>query len=286
MISICIVNWNTRDLLRNCLKAIDSHPPVGEYEIIVVDNASPDASAQMVKEEFPRFRLLANSENLLYAKASNQALAMARGELVMLLNPDTEVKEGCLARLSEFLQNNPQAAAAAPRLRWPDGSIQPSCRSFPKPRAILMDILRLSRVFPGCEICGEYRMTFFPHDSLREVDQPMASALMLKREALEEIGGFDEGFPMFFNDVDLCFRLRQAGWKIFFLPEAEALHHYGSSTAQRKREMIAQSHESLLRFYRKHYRRRVGGLGYWTVILLSRAGRCLRLFAAPKRNQQ
>ncbi len=282
MLSICIVSWNTRDLLRECLRAVAQHHPLEEYEIIVVDNASPDASAQMVKEEFPHVRLLANSENLFYARANNQALEAARGDLIMLLNPDTQVKDGCMTRLAELLRGRPEAGAVAPRLTFPDGSTQSSCRSFPTPRALLMDMLGMARLFPNCEICGEYRLTYFAHDQLQEVDQPMASALMLKRSALEEVGGFDEGFPMFFNDVDLCLRLKQAGWKIFFLPEAEALHHHGASTAQRRREMIAQSHDSLLRFYRKHYRGRVGGPGYWAVTLLARAAKHLRCMTASK----
>ena len=282
MLSICIVNWNTRELLAECLKAISCYPPSEEHEVIVVDNASPDGSAQMVKEEFPQVRLQVNAENVFYAAGNNQALQMARGDLVMLLNPDTEVKEGCLTRLAEFLRARPEAAAAAPRLLWPDGKPQSSCRSFPTPRALLLDMFGLGRLFPNCRVCSEYRQTSFPLDQLRMVDQPMASALMLRREALDQVGGFDEGFPMFFNDVDLCLRLAQAGWKTYFVPAAEALHHHGASTVQRRREMIAHSHDALPRFYAKHYYGRVGWLGYWTVLLMNAVGKQARLLAPPK----
>jgi len=282
MLSICIVSWNTRDLLKACLRAIDYNAPAEEYEVIIVDNASPDASAQMVKEEFPKVKLIENKENLFYAKANNQAFDAAQGDLLMLLNPDTEVKKDCFNLLSTYLRANPQVGAAAPKLLFPNGATQPSCRSFPTPQALLLDMFGLSRLFPSCKICGEYRMIHFGHDTMQEVDQPMASAFMLKREVIEQIGVFDEGFPMFFNDVDLCLRMKQAGWKIVFLPEAAAVHHHGASTAQRKRPMIAQSHDSLARFYNKHYLGRVSRVGYWSVLGLSRIARQIRLWLRSK----
>jgi CMP/dCMP kinase len=281
MLSICIVNWNTRELLREGLQAIAKFPPGEEYEIIVVDNASADGSAEMVAREFPQVKLIANQENLFYAKANNQALAAAQGDLLLLLNPDVRVEADCLHRLCEFLRTHPQAAAVAPRLVFPDGRPQASCRAFPTPGALLPEILGLSRIFPFCKLCNAYRLAGFDAEREQEVDQPMASAFMLKREVYERIGGFDEGFPMFFNDVDLCLRLRQAGGEIFYLPTARAAHHHGAATAQRKREMIAQSHDSLERFYRKHYQGRVAGPGYWGVIMLSRLGKHLRLLSQP-----
>jgi cytidylate kinase len=282
MLSICIVNWNTRELLREGLQALLQFTPAEEYEIIVVDNASPDGSAEMTAREFPQVKLFANQENLFYAKANNQALAAAQGDLLLLLNPDVQVKSGCLTRLADFLRAHPQTGAVAPRLVFPDGRPQASCRAFPTPGVLLPEMLGLSRIFPSCRICGAYRLAGFEYAREQEVDQPMASALMLKREALAQIGGFDEAFPMFFNDVDLCLRLRQAGWKIHYQPEAVAAHHHGAATAQRKREMIVQSHDSLARFYRKHYQGRVSWLGYWSVIMLSRLAKRLRLLAKSR----
>jgi cytidylate kinase len=286
MLSICIVNWNTRELLREGLQAIAQFPPAEEYEIIVVDNASSDGSAEMVAREFPQVRLIANQENLLYAKANNQALATAKGDLLLLLNPDVRVEAEGLTRLCEFLRTHPQAVAAAPRLVFPDGRPQASCRAFPTPGALLPEMLGLSRIFPFCKICNAYRLAGFDAEREQEVDQPMASALMFKREGYEQIGGFDEGFSMFFNDVDLCLRLRQAGGKIFYLPTAKAAHHHGAATGQRKREMIAQSHDSLERFYRKHYQGRVSWLGYWSVIMLSRLAKRLRLWSLGSKSHE
>lgn len=278
MLSICIVSWNTRDLLRKCLRAIQAYPPTGEYEVIVVDNASPDGSAQMVSEEFPAVRLIANSDNCLYAAGTNQALDVARGD-VLLLNPDTQVGEDCVQRLVEFLQATPEAGAVAPQLRWPTGQIQSSCRAFPTPGVLLPDMVGLARFIPSW---GRYRMAGFDHTTLCEVDQPMASALLIRREAMKHIGKIDEGFPMFFNDVDLCLRLKMAGWRVFFLPDAVAIHHHGASTTQRKRAMIAQSHESLVRFYHKHYWRRTGAVGYTAVLALAGLAKYARLLRAHR----
>ena len=273
-LSVCIVNWNTRDLLRACLQSLKRCPPTAGLEVIVVDNASDDASGEMVAREFPEARLVANSENRYYAAASNQAIAVSRGAYLLLLNPDAEVTAGALDRLVEFLRSHPEAGAVAPRLVGPDGETQLSCRGFPEPGPLFADALGLARLLPRSRWLGRYRMAFWDHGDLREVEQPMASALLLRRPALDQIGAFDVSFPMFFNDVDLCYRLRQAGWRIYFEPAATVLHHHGASTSQARREMIVESHRSLRLFYRKHYR---GRLGYWPVLALNRVALWLRL---------
>jgi len=285
MLSICIVNWNTKELLREGLQAIAQFPPAEEYEILVVDNASCDGSVEMVAREFPQVKLIANQDNLFYAQANNQALAAAKGDLLLLLNPDVRVDAECLTRLCQFLRSHPEAAAVAPRLVFPDGRPQASCRAFPTPGVLLPAMLGLSRIFPFCKICNAYRLAGFDPEKEQEVDQPMASAFLWRREGYEGIGGFDEGFPMFFNDVDLCLRLRLAGGKIFYLPTARAAHHHGAATIQRKREMIVQSHDALARFYHKHYQGRVSWLGYWSVIMLSRLGKLLRLLSRSRESK-
>jgi len=254
-ISVVIVNWNTRDYLRTCLSSLVGavrEPPL--REIIVVDNASGDGSAQVVAQEFPDVLLIRNDRNLGYAAANNQGIRASKGEYIMLLNPDAWVQKGCLESLAEFLDANPCAAAAAPRLLNPDGSLQQSVRSFPAPPPLIFDALGLARLFPRSRVLAAYRMTWWGHSDVREVDQPMASALMLRRSALDEIGLFDERFPLYFNDVDLCLRLKRAGWKVLYLPDAVCVHHVAASTAQVRCAAIAESHRSLLRFYRKHYR--------------------------------
>jgi len=264
-LDICIVSWRTRDLLRAGLASVVDQPAAGR--IIVVDNASDDGTAEMVAREFPSVHLLPNSRNLGFAAGNNQAIRAASSPFLLLLNPDTEVSPGALGGFLEVFAEHPRAGAVAAQLIFPDGSVQRSCRSFPDPAALFYDAVGLARLFPGSPTFGRYRMTNWDHTTPREVDQPMASALALRRSALDEVGLFDEDFPLYFNDVDLCYRLRQAGWLIRFEPAIKVTHHHGQSTRQVRPAAILASHHSLLRFYRKHYRGRFSRLGYLAVIL-------------------
>ena len=264
---VCIVSWRTRELLRACLRSVVGPPEVAS--VIVVDNASGDGTVEMVSAEFPSVRLIVNAENRGYAAANNQAIAAGGAQFVLLLNPDTALMPGALSAMLREMTEGPAIGAVAPQLVLPDGTIQQSCRSFPEPAAVLYDGLGLSRLFPRSESLGRYRMTYWDHASRREVEQPMASALALRRAALEKVGLFDESFPLYFNDADLCYRLRQAGWRIIFQPAARVLHHHGSSTAQVRVQAVLESHRSLIQFYRKHYRGKVSFAGYWAVVLMA-----------------
>ncbi|MBM3500566.1 MAG: glycosyltransferase family 2 protein, partial [Armatimonadetes bacterium] len=241
LLSICIVNWNTRDYLRACLRSIRETIAHLDHETIVVDNASADGSAAMVAEEFPQVMLIANADNLKYAAGNNQALRAATGASKLLLNPDVVLKPGAVEELLAALDRHPKAGAVAPRLVHPDGSPQLSCRTFPDPPALAYEALGLARLFPHSRRFGAYRMSWWAHDDERRVDQPMASALLIRAAALEAVGLFDEDFPIFFNDVDLCRRLLDAGWEVWFTPRAEVIHHVGASTRQVRRAMIAES---------------------------------------------
>jgi GT2 family glycosyltransferase len=275
-LSICIVSWNTREFLRECLGSILQYPPRRPYEIVVVDNASADGSADMMAADFPQVRLVANDHNEQYARANNQAIEANSGQMILLLNPDVRVLEGTVDRLLQFMDANPAAGACAPKLLHPNGRVQRSVRSFPTPGALLADLLGLARICPGSEVFGRYRMTYWDYDSVREVEQPMASALMMRRRALLQVGLFDEQFPLFFNDVDLCYRLRKAAWRIYFVPEACAIHHVGASTAQARREALRLSQEGLARFYRKHYRGVLRSPAYWAAMIGMRVAFALR----------
>lgn len=283
-LSVCIVSWNTRELLDACLQSLRSIPDRITREVIVVDNASEDGTAEMVRTGYPDVTLIANESNLGYAAANNQAIAAARGELILLLNPDIVVLEGALDTLVGFLREHDEAAAVAPRLVLPDGSTQASCRSFPTPDVVLYEALGLSRVFPRSRRFGRYRMTWWDYDDERPVAQPMASALLIRRSALEEVGAMDEQFPIFFNDVDLCKRLWDAGWEIWYTPRATMVHTGGASTSQVRRRMIDESHRSFLRFYEKHYAGRIPGWQYLGARLLLRLGHVARVAAYALRS--
>lgn len=264
-LSIIIVNWNTVDYLKACLRSIETHAPSCQYEVIVVDNASSDGSAEMVEQSFPGVKLIANSVNEYYAEGNNIGIRESRGEFVLLLNPDTKVKSGALDALLAFGREHPDAAAVGCRLVSPDGTIQDSCRGFPDPSGVFFEYMRISRAFPESKVFGRYRMTWFDYKHVAEVDQPMGSCLLLSRKALDEVDMFDKEFPIFFNDVDWCYRAKRLGWKVYFTPDAEVIHHGGAATAQVSRAMKRESHRSLWRFYRKHYRKRISRPLYWFI---------------------
>jgi GT2 family glycosyltransferase len=256
-LSVCIVNWNTREYLRECLTALRQYPPVGaEMEVIVVDNASADGSAAMVASEFPSVSLIGNSDNKGYAEGNNQALERASGDFLLLLNPDVVVHPDSLTRALQFMAAHPEAGALGCRLVGKDGETQQSVRGFPDPGPVLWDAVGLSRLFPRSRVFGAYRMTFFDYDRVSEVDQPMGSFLLLTRAALDWVGLMDPQFPIFFNEVDWCWRAkREHGFRIYYTPDAVVTHYGGSSTRQVKAAMVRESHRSLLRFYDKHYAR-------------------------------
>jgi hypothetical protein len=265
---VCVVTWRTRELLRGCLRSLSGRPEVGQ--VVVVDNASGDGTVEMVQANFPGVTLIANDRNLSFATGSNQALRATTSPFVLLLNPDTEVRPGALRVLLNALREDPRIGAVAPQLILPDGSVQRSVRGFPEPAAIAYEASGLARLFPRRPAVNQYRLRDWDHTTRRDVDQPMASALGLRRAALDQVGLFDEAFPLYFNDVDLCYRLRQAGWRIVFVPEAKVAHCYGqSSTWQVRPRAILDSHRSLIRFYRKHYRGRVSRSSYLTAVLLA-----------------
>lgn len=290
MLSILIVNWNTREYLRACLASLQQACVGLSHEIIVVDNDSHDGSAAMVKESFPDVLLFAVKENLGFAKGNNFAYGKARGEWIWLLNPDTEVIGNAPQQMLAFLEAHPRAGAVASTL-VDAGTRKPqhSCRTFPTPAALWCEGTGLSRFYSRSRRFGFYRMGWWDYADTREVEQPMASSFMMRRAAIDAIyddssgGLFDEAFPIYFNDVDLCLRLWQNDWPIWYLHEAQVLHHGGASTGQIKPEMIAESHRSLKRFYKKHYRRKLSPLCYYpTMWMMDCAGKA-RVWAARRK---
>ena len=251
-VSIVIVTWNSSGLIGECLDSIYIHKGKLKFEVLVVDNDSRDATKDIIREFYPQVIVIENKENSGYAKANNQGIQCSLGKYILLLNPDTRLKDNALLDLFLFMEHHPEAGAAGPQLLNQDGSIQSSCREFPGFSTLISEILGLSYLFPKSKSFARWRMGYFDHDSLREVDQPMGSALMLRRKALNQVGLMDESFVMFFNDVDLCYRLKKANWKIYFYPEAKAYHLLGASTRKAKSKMIYLSHRGYYKFLKKH----------------------------------
>ena len=261
MLSILIVNWNTRDLLRACLRSLREHPARVETEVVVVDNASTDGSADMVRAEFPEAVLVASPVNTGYARGNNLAFERARGDRLLTLNPDTEILDGTLDRALDALDRHPTAGAVSVRLVGTDGNTQGSVRGFPTVANVLGDVLGIG---------DAYRLTRFDYDREGPAPQPMGTFLLFRREALEAVGApqrpFDEAFPIFFNEVDLLRRMSDAGWPAVYTPTASLLHHGGESTKQVRKAMIWESHRSLVRYLRKHPGT---GPGAWALPLVS-----------------
>ena len=273
-LSVCIVNWNTRRDLEQALTSILNSDPGLSLEVVVLDNGSQDGSAPMVRDRFPSVAVVESRENLGFPRGYNRAAQQADGRHLLMLNPDTVVQEGALQRLVAFLDSHPEAGAAGPRLLNPDGSLQFSCRRFPKPMAAILRNTLLGRFAPGNRFTRGYLMADWDHTNARQVDWVSGAAMCIRREAWEETGGFDEGFFMYAEDIDWCLRAHRAGWQIYYLPEAVIVHRIGASTDQRPIAMVVEFHRSMARFYRKHYARHWPWAARWlpTVGIWMRAG--------------
>jgi GT2 family glycosyltransferase len=269
MISVCIVNWNNRNFLRECLASLEAYPPESEeLEVIVVDNASSDSSAEMVQTEFPDVQLIAMPTNTGYAEGNNSAIRRALGEFILLLNPDVRIFPGTLDTAVNVLKTRPHAGAVSVQFRNPDGTIQPSLRGFPDPKSLLYEVTGLSRLFPHNKTLGAYFMRWFDYQTEIEADQPMATFLMINRDTLLQVGELDTDFPIFFNDVDWCYRAKQLGWRIYYTPEARIVHYGGQGTKQApKRAMVRESHRSLIRYLDKYHKASMHPLVYTLCVM-------------------
>jgi len=250
--AVCIINYNTCDLLRECLNSVINE---NADEIVVIDNASTDLSAHMMKTEFPSIQLLALEKNLGYGAASNRGIGRCHSAQIILLNADTRMQPGSLLALQNYLDNHPQVAIIGPRILNSDGTRQTSCFYFPTPLHIFLYITGLYRAIPSLPILKQCTLQKLASESARPVPWILGAALAFRREMLDGLGGFDENFFMYFEEVDLCYRLFSQGRQIHFVPEAEIVHVGGSSTAQRPVWASIQYFVSLAQFYRKHYSR-------------------------------
>jgi len=247
-LSIIIVTYNSAADIVPCLESIAF---AGDYEIIVIDNASRDQTRALLAR-FPQIKLISNEQNLGYARANNQGIALARGEYALLLNPDTVIQSGAIDLLVKYLDTHPEIAAVAPRLLYPDNTPQLSIRSFPTFTSVIWEITTLPRIFPHCRTLGRWRRRYFDYETPAIVEQPMASCLLIRRAVLNELGGFDENFPIYYNDVDLSYRMHKKGYKTAYLPSSRVYHKLGASTEPLKKKLIFENHRALFKYLKKH----------------------------------
>jgi GT2 family glycosyltransferase len=256
-ISVVIASWNARAHLLNCLRSFEKAGHVAAIETIVVDNGSDDGTPAAVRALFPRTTLVCNATNLGFARAVNMGIERASGRYVCLSNSDILLRPGALDELARFLDAHPDAALVGPRVLHADGTLQHSCRKFPGLLTCTSEALALHRLFPRSPRLSGQQMLHWDHASERSVDALSGCFCMARRSALGEIGGLDEDFFMYAEDVDLCMRLRAAGWSVWFCPAAEVIHFSGASSANDPRRFARAMIESSFRLYRKHYRRPV-----------------------------
>ncbi|MFN0071041.1 MAG: glycosyltransferase family 2 protein [Chloroflexota bacterium] len=251
--SIVIVSWNTRDLLAQCLHSLPDQN-IGEtwrhhsYEVIVVDNASTDGSVELVREEFPWVRLIANHDNAGFARANNQAIRTTDAQYVLLLNPDTIVHRGALEALIDCMDRTLDAGAVGANLRNPDGSSQASCFPEPTLRREAWRLFHLDAIHPY----AEYPTDQWGGPRPYPVDVVQGTCMLLRRSALSDVGLLDEDYFIYSEEVDLCYRLRQRGWGVYWVPDATIVHYGGQSTRQQAEAMFLRLYDGKVRYFRKH----------------------------------
>lgn len=251
-LSLVILSWNTKDYLRACLEHVRAGTGGLRTQIVVIDNASHDGSADMVAAEFPEVELHRNAENRGYALGVNQGLSLSRGRTVGLLGSDTEVTPEALPRLLAFLDAHPEAGVVAPRLLNFDGTTQRACMRFPSLATALTWDTPVHRLWPDNPELRRYEMRDWDHRGTREVEQPPGTCLVVTREFLDVVGPMDGRLWLFFNDVDWMLRARRAAFEVWYLDEAEVRHHLGGST-KGYADFAAEWHRNRVRFYAKHF---------------------------------
>ncbi|NUL81741.1 MAG: glycosyltransferase family 2 protein [Armatimonadetes bacterium] len=251
-LTISIVSWNAPEHLAKCLETIRLQQTSFEVETIVVDNASSEGNAERVRRDFPWARLIVNAENLGFGAGHNKAIEAANGEFVFVLNPDTVLHDGALETLVQFAEEHPEAAIIGPKHLSPLGDLQYSCRTFPNPVAAMFRNTPLGRFFPNNRYTRDYLMTDWDHSSPREVDWVSGAAMLIRSDWLKAHGGFDERFFMYCEDVDICKRAWESGWKVLYCPLASLTHVIGASTDRAVNKMLIAFHASMYKYYKKH----------------------------------
>jgi N-acetylglucosaminyl-diphospho-decaprenol L-rhamnosyltransferase len=266
LLGIVIVNWNTRDYLRRCLTSVYGSRGEFTYKVVVVDNGSDDGSVEMVRAEFPQAELISGHGNVGYPAGNNLGLralgfADAPGQpdpdaprYALLLNPDTELPPDALAAMLRFMETHPEAGVSGPKLVLGNGSLDLACRrSFPTPEISFYRMIGLARLFPKHRRFGQYNLTYLDENQTAEVDSVVGAFMLVRGEAIWQVGLLDESFFMYAEDLDWAKRIKDAGWKVLYYPEVEVLHVKRAASRQSRRARV-EFWRAMLIFYDKHYR--------------------------------
>ncbi len=282
-VSIVILNWKVKDLLRRCLASVYAHTKGVQFEVLVVDNDSADGSVEMIAREFPQATLIVNNRNIGFAAGNNPAIARAQGSFILLLNPDTELQEDAITKMVTWMRKNPHAAIMGPRLQNTDGTLQESVRAFPTIVSQALIMLKLHHVFPKVSALKKYFAKDFDYRKSEIVDQVMGAAFMIRRSVLEQIGLLDERFFIWFEEVDYCKRAKDAGLEVWYVPCASVTHHGGESFGQvfgpKKQQMF---NDSLRKYFLKHF----GVLAWLALTILDPFSKALAWCVALRKSQK
>lgn len=251
-VSVIIVAWNVRNFLQNCLESIYKETEGMEFEVIYVDNASEDKSVEMVREHFPEANIIQNTQNKGFVVANNQGIEAAKGRYVLLLNSDTVILDNAIAKTIEFADTHPEAAVVGCKLLNPDKTLQPTCFMFPSILNMLLSTSYLYKLFRKSKFFGRERMTWWDRSDTREVDVATGCYMLVRREAIDQVGVMDERFFIYADETDWCYRFKKNGWKIMFTPETQIIHYGGQTTKQMTKEFRLQLQGSGLIFMKLH----------------------------------
>lgn len=254
-LTVVIVNYNVRDLLRDCLRSVLASQGPSTFDVVVVDNCSSDGSPDMVRAEFPQVRLIVSPSNDGFAAANNRGIRAARpSRYVMLLNPDTVVPPDALARLVGFMETHPEVGVVGPKLVKGDGLLDLACRrTFPTPRVAFYHAFALDKLFPRSREFAQYNLTYLDEDALTEVDCVVGAAMLVRGAAIDQAGLLDESFFMYGEDLDWAYRIHQQGWSVFYNPDVVIVHYKGQSSRQRSVRSILAFYDAMVIFHRKHF---------------------------------
>lgn len=269
-LSIIIVSYNTKQLLADCIKSIEKNLYNFSYEIVVVDNNSADGSTDMLKAEYSHVKLIANNYNAGFAKANNQGLELCSGEYILLLNSDTIVLENALSILVDYMDSHSDTAICGPKLLNSDMTLQLPCRrGFPRLINSVSYFSGISRLFPKSRIFSSYLMTYMDSGINHEVDAVSGACLMVKRRILPEIGGLlDKAFFMHFEDIDLCYRAKKSGYKVYYVHNAEVIHLKGQSSKLRNLGVTRNFFDSALQYFKMNYKKENPSAYFLMTVLL------------------
>ncbi len=253
-LSIIIVNYNVKEFLLNLLSSIKKSLQNISSEIIIVDNASDDGSVELLKDKYPEIKLIVNNSNIGFGSANNQALEIAKGKFLLLINPDTIVKEETFTSMINFFNSHPDAGIAGCKVLNPDGTLQLSCRrGFPGPWTSFTKVMGLSKLFPQSKLFAKYNLTYLDENQTYEVDAVSGAFMMIRREVYDKIGGFDKQFFMYGEDLDLCYRTQKAGFKVFYVHTTEIIHYKGESTKRSSIDETKIFYDAMHLFVKKHF---------------------------------